>query len=149
MSSYPKDWNLFAFYGIFKEHDIRESMLALGTREYVLLHENVRIDNWWRHYDYGAATIEPHDGGVLHVDVCAINPVAESYVDFVEGTQHGWYAKRWARELFGYTWLGMNEPEIDCYVYQMNITPEREELRNDGYYSTTGTIADYDISRPR
>ena len=50
-------------------------------------------------------------GGVLYVDVVALSPDAEKHVDFVEGVAHGWYAKRWARELFGYTWLGLNESE--------------------------------------
>ena len=61
------------------------------------------------------------------VDVVALSPEAEQHVDFVEGVRHGWYAKRWARELFGYTWLGLNEPEIDCYVYQMNVPKQFED----------------------
>ena len=131
MDKYPKDWNLFAFYGIFKEEQVRASQLGPYARSYSnedwnyeVVKENVQIDNWVKHHDYGAATITEWPGGKLFVDVVALSPRAEKHVDFVEGVAHGWYAKRWARELFGYTWLGLNEPEIDCYVYQMNV-PEQ------------------------
>jgi hypothetical protein len=134
MSDYPRDWNLFAFYGIFRDPRVRESSLksylpSQGNRDYSVFLKDVRIDNWQRHHDFGAATIEPHEGGVLHVDVVALSPDAEAYVDRVEGVANGWYRKRWARELFGYTWLGLNEPEIDCYVYQMAIE-ERDQIRD-------------------
>ena len=126
---YPEDWNLFAFYGIFKDERVRASQLGPYARDneewnYHVVKEDVQIDNWVKHHDYGAATIEPQEGEKLFVDVVALSPRAEKHVDFVEGVNHGWYAKRWARELFGYTWLGLNEPEIDCYVYQMNV-PEQ------------------------
>ena len=148
MDNYPKHWNLFAFYGIFKEHSVREMNLKSRRKDYRVITENWRVDDWVKTYDFGAATIEPQEGGVLLVDVVALSPEAEQHVDFVEGVQHGWYAKRWARELFGYTWLGLNEPEIDCYVYQMNITPEREEYRNDAHNRAFGTATDYDIGSP-
>jgi hypothetical protein len=148
MSDYPKDWNLFAFYGIFKEPQVREMHLRSKGKDYKVIAEDWRVDDWVKTHDFGAATIEPQEGGVLRVDVVAISPEAEQHVDFIEGVRHGWYAKRWARELFGYTWLGLNEPEIDCYVYQMNITPEREEYRNDAHNRAFGTAADYDIGSP-
>ena len=125
----PNGWNLFAFYGIFKDERVRASQLGPYPRgdakwDYHVVKEDVQIDNWIKHNDYGAASIAPQEGGKLFVDVVALSPRSEKHVDFVEGVAHGWYAKRWARELFGYTWLGLNEPEIDCYVYQMNV-PEQ------------------------
>lgn len=152
MDSYPKDWNLFAFYGIFKEPYVREMQLRNNrgniNRDYKVVYADVRIDNWEKHHDYGAATIEPKDGDVLFVDVVALSPDAEKHVDFVEGVRHGWYAKRWARELFGYTWLGLNEPEIDCYVYKMNVDPERERYRNDSDYRAAWDNDNCDVSSP-
>ena len=137
MDSYPKDWNLFAFYGIYKDEQVRASQLGPYVRnkdvhewDYHVVKENVQIDNWIKHHDYGAATIEPHEGGKLFVDVVALSPRSEQHVDWVEGVHHypkPWYAKRWARELFGYTWLGLNEPEIDYYVYQMNVPEQFED----------------------
>ena len=129
MRSYPKDWNLFAFYGIFRDERIRQSSLSRyavgGKRDFHVVQSDVHIPDWRRHHDFGAATIEPCDGDTLIVDIVALNDAAEQYVDGVEGVAHGWYQKRWARELFGYTWLGLNEPEIDCYVYQM--TPRADD----------------------
>tara|TARA_B100001741_G_C16444073_1_gene547081 strand:+ start:211 stop:672 length:462 start_codon:yes stop_codon:yes gene_type:complete len=152
MDSYPKDWNLFAFYGIFKEPYVREMQLRTNrgniNRDYKVVYADVRIDNWVKHYDYGAATIEPKDGEVLFVDVVALSPDAEKHVDFIEGVAHGWYAKRWARELFGYTWLGLNEPEIDCYVYKMNVDPELERYVNDPDYRSRWAADNCDVSSP-
>ena len=124
---YPEEWNLFAFYGIFKEPHVREMQLKHGKRDYHVVTEDWRVNDWVKHHDYGAASITHQEGGHMLVDVVALSPEAEKHVDFVEGVRHGWYAKRWARELFGYTWLGLNEPEIDCYVYQMNVPKQFED----------------------
>ena len=89
-SNYPKDWNLFAFYGIFKDERVRASQLGPYPRgdakwDYHVVKEDVQIDNWVKHHDYGAASIEPQEGGKLFVDVVALSPRAEQHVDFVEG----------------------------------------------------------------
>ena len=130
---YRRNWNLFAFYGIFRDARVRESSLSgdyyNGFREFHVVQTDVHIPDWRRHHDFGAATIEPCDGDTLIVDVVALNEAAEKHVDYVEGVRHNWYQKRWARELFGYTWLGLNEPEIDCYVYQMTPREDDEAKR--------------------
>ena len=57
MSNYPKDWNLFAFYGIFKEPQVREMHLRSKGKDYKVIAEDWRVDDWVKTHDFGAATI--------------------------------------------------------------------------------------------